>query len=31
VLAPVGDDKLQLQINSLDAQIAGLRAQLAQG
>jgi RND family efflux transporter MFP subunit len=30
-LALVGDDKLQLQINSLDAQITGLRAQLAQG
>jgi multidrug efflux pump subunit AcrA (membrane-fusion protein) len=31
VLALVGDDKLQIRIRSLDAQIAGLRAQLAQG
>ncbi len=31
VLALVGDDKLQIQIHSLDAQIVGLRAQLAQG
>jgi RND family efflux transporter MFP subunit len=31
VLALVGDDKLQIQIRSLDAQIVGLRAQLAQG
>jgi RND family efflux transporter MFP subunit len=30
-LAIVGDDKLQLQIHALDAQIEGLRAQLAQG
>jgi multidrug efflux pump subunit AcrA (membrane-fusion protein) len=30
-LAVVGDDKLQLQIHALDAQIEGLRAQLAQG
>jgi RND family efflux transporter MFP subunit len=30
VIALVGDEKLQLQIHSLDAQIAGLRSQLAQ-
>lgn len=30
VIALVGDDKLQLQIHSLDAQIAGLKSQLAQ-
>jgi RND family efflux transporter MFP subunit len=30
VIAVVGDDKLLLQINSLDAQIAGLQSQLAQ-
>ena len=30
VLALVGDDKLQLQLHALDAQIAGLRSQLAQ-
>ncbi|EJW11022.1 hypothetical protein A33M_3633 [Rhodovulum sp. PH10] len=29
-IATVGDDKLMLQMNSLDAQIAGLKAQLAQ-
>ncbi len=29
-IALVGDEKLQLQIHSLDAQIAGLRSQLAQ-
>jgi hypothetical protein len=31
VLDLVGDEKLQIQIRSLDEQIAGLRAQLAQG
>jgi RND family efflux transporter MFP subunit len=30
-LAIVGDEKLQLQVHALDAQIEGLRAQLAQG
>jgi RND family efflux transporter MFP subunit len=30
VIAVVGDDKLALQINSLDAQITGLQSQLAQ-
>src|SRR4029079_1001005 len=30
VIAMVGDDKLLLQSNSLDAQIAGLQSQLAQ-
>jgi RND family efflux transporter MFP subunit len=30
VIATVGDEKLALQMNSLDAQIAGLEAQLAQ-
>ena len=30
VIAVVGDEKLLLQINSLDAQIAGLQSQLAQ-